>query len=67
MARKFVIASMLHETNTFSPLPTPIGSFGPGGPLRGEQAIAELADTNYGIGGFIGLARRFAFVVFGAI
>src|SRR5690606_17152424 len=51
MARKFVIASMLHETNTFSPLPTPIGSFGPGGPLRGEQAIAELADTNYGIGG----------------
>lgn len=58
MARKFVIASMLHETNTFSPLPTPIGSFGPGGPLRGEQAIAELADTNYGIGGFIGLARE---------
>ena len=26
MRRKFVIASMLHETNTFSPLPTPITS-----------------------------------------
>lgn len=58
MRRRFVIASMLHETNTFSPLPTPITSFGPGGPLRGERAIAELADTNYGIGGFIGLARE---------
>lgn len=58
MTRRFVIASMLHETNTFSPLPTPIGSFGPGGPLRGEQAIEELADTNYAIGGFIGLARE---------
>lgn len=58
MRRKLVIASMLHETNTFSPVPTPIGSFGPGGPLWGERAIAELADTNYGIGGFIGLARE---------
>jgi microcystin degradation protein MlrC len=58
MARKFVIASMLHETNTFSPVPTPITSFGPGGPLRGKEAIAELADTNYAIGGFIGLARE---------
>ena len=58
MPRKFVIASMLHETNTFSPLATPIASFGPGGPLRGERAIEELADTNYAIGGFIGLARE---------
>jgi microcystin degradation protein MlrC len=58
MARKFVIASMLHETNTFSPVPTPIGSFGPGGPLGGARAIEEFADTNYAIGGFIGLARE---------
>ncbi|HRO61400.1 MAG TPA: M81 family metallopeptidase [Burkholderiaceae bacterium] len=58
MARKFVIASMLHETNTFSPLSTPIESFGPGGPLQGEAAIAELADTNQAIGGFIELARK---------
>lgn len=61
MRRKFVIASMLHETNTFSPVPTPIGSFDRGsgcGPLRGQAAIDELADTNYAIGGFIGLARE---------
>ncbi len=57
MPRRFVIASMLHETNTFSPLSTPLTSFGPGGPLRGAQAVAELADTNYAIGGFIGVAR----------
>ena len=56
MRRRFVIASMLHETNTFSPVPTPLAAFGPGGPLSGERAIAELADTNYAIGGFIGLA-----------
>ena len=43
MARKFVIASMLHETNTFSPLSTPIESFGPGGPLKGEAAICSEA------------------------
>ena len=24
MAKKFVVAMMMHETNTFSPLPTPI-------------------------------------------
>lgn len=58
MPRRFVIASMLHETNTFSPLPTPLASFGPGGPLSGATAVAELADTNYGIGGFIGVARE---------
>ncbi len=58
MRRRFVIASMLHETNTFSPVPTPLAAFGPGGPLSGERAIAELADTNYAIGGFIGLAQE---------
>lgn len=58
MARKFVIASMLHETNTFSPVPTPIAAFGPGGPLNGKRAIEEFAETNYAIGGFIGVARQ---------
>src|SRR3989442_1295645 len=41
--RKIVIASMMHETNTFSPVPTPLESFRP---LSDEAAIAEFKDTN---------------------
>jgi microcystin degradation protein MlrC len=29
---KFVIAQMKHETNTFSPVPTPLFAFGKNGP-----------------------------------
>ena len=53
--RKIVIASMMHETNTFSPVPTPLESFRP---LSGEAAIAELKDTNTQVGGFLDVARR---------
>src|SRR5438034_8450275 len=53
--RKVVIASMMHETNTFSPLPTTIESFRP---LSGEAAIAEFKDTNTQLGGFLDVAQR---------
>jgi len=39
VAQKFVIAMMMHETNTFSPLPTPIESFARSGALNGLAAI----------------------------
>jgi microcystin degradation protein MlrC len=55
---KLVVAMMMHETNTFSPLPTPIESFGRRGALRGPQAIAEAAGTNTPLGGFVDLARE---------
>ena len=51
--RKIVIASMMHETNTFSPLATPLESFHP---LSGEAAIAEFKDTNTQLGGFLDTA-----------
>ena len=41
MAQKFVVAMMMHETNTFSPLPTPIESFSRAGALAGPSAIKE--------------------------
>ncbi len=41
--RKLVIAMMMHETNTFSPVPTPLASFRP---LAGDAAIEEFRDTN---------------------
>src|SRR5437762_12699665 len=53
--RKIVIASMMHETNTFSPLSTTIESFRP---LSGEAAIAEFKDTNPQLGGFLDVAQR---------
>jgi microcystin degradation protein MlrC len=56
MARlKLVLAMMMHETNTFSPVPTPLASFRP---LQGEAAIAEFKDTNTQLGGFLEVAQR---------
>ena len=49
--RKIVVAMMMHETNTFSPVPTPLASFRP---LAGGAAIEEFRDTNTQLGGFLG-------------
>ena len=58
MARKFVVAMMMHETNTFSPLPTPIDSFARAGALSGPTAIKDSEGTNTSLGGFIEVARK---------
>ncbi len=58
MTKKFVIAMMMHETNTFSPLATPIASFARKGALSGPLAIAEAEGTNTSLGGFIDVARK---------
>ena len=56
--KKFVVAMMMHETNTFSPLPTPIGSFARASALSGQAAIDEAEGTNTSLGGFIEVARK---------
>ena len=56
--KKFVVAMMMHETNTFSPLPTPIESFARAGALSGRPAIDEAEGTNTSLGGFIEVARK---------
>ncbi len=58
MSQKFVVAMMMHETNTFSPLATPIESFGRSGALGGPAAIEEMEGTNTSLGGFIEVARK---------
>ncbi len=58
MAKKFAIAMMMHETNTFSPLPTPIESFARAGALSGAAAVKEAEGTNTSLGGFIDVARQ---------
>jgi microcystin degradation protein MlrC len=57
---RLVLAQMKHETNTFSPVPTPLGRFGHGRdlPWEGEEAIAEFKGTGTALGAFIELAEH---------
>ena len=52
---KIVVAMMMHETNTFSPVPTPLAAFRP---LSGQAAIEEFRDTNTQLGGFLSVAQE---------
>ncbi|MFL5266263.1 MAG: M81 family metallopeptidase [Stellaceae bacterium] len=56
---RLLIAMMKHETNTFSPVPTPLERFGNGpGPLYGEAAIRAFRGTGTGLGAYLDLAER---------
>ena len=55
---QIVIAQMSHETNTFSPVPTPLARFsrfsqGLSTPLEGKDAYAAFKGTGSCMGGFI--------------
>ena len=50
---RVVVAMMSHETNTFSPVPTPLESFGHGGPARGQGVIDAYAGTNTCLAAFL--------------
>ena len=52
---RLLIAMMKHETNTFSPVPTPLVRFGP---LFGEDAIRAYRGTGTGLGAYLDLAER---------
>jgi microcystin degradation protein MlrC len=57
---KLVIAQVKHETNTFSPVPTPLGRFSIDGsePPVGEAAYRAYRGTGTPTGAFIALAER---------
>jgi microcystin degradation protein MlrC len=57
---KLVIAQMKHETNTYSPVPTPLARFATGGglPPEGEAAIAAYRGTGAALAAFIELAEQ---------
>ncbi|MGE3783367.1 MAG: M81 family metallopeptidase [Alphaproteobacteria bacterium] len=56
---RLLIAMMKHETNTFSPVPTPLTRFGHGpGPLYDEAAIRAYRGTGSGLGAYLDLAER---------
>ncbi len=54
---KIVAARMNHETNTFSPVPTPLEAFGPEGPVFGAAALAGARGTRTALGAFIEAAE----------
>jgi microcystin degradation protein MlrC len=59
MRKRFVVAQLKHETNTFSPIATPFEAFGHGkGPLYGEDAKRALAGTNTPFAAFLDVAAR---------
>jgi microcystin degradation protein MlrC len=56
---RLLLAMMKHETNTFSPVPTPLARFGHSpGPLYGEAAIAAFRGTGSGLGAYLDIAAR---------
>jgi len=58
---RLVIAMMQHETNTFSPVPTPLARFGRGSGgevLEGKAAVAAYKGTGSALGAFIDLAEQ---------
>jgi microcystin degradation protein MlrC len=58
---KLVLAQMKHETNTFSPVPTPLARFARGGggrPPEGAQAREAFKGTGTALGAFIDLAEE---------
>jgi len=57
---RWLLAMIKHETNTFSPVPTPLERFFRGSPeiLAGDRAIKAYENTDSGLGGYIEVARR---------
>jgi microcystin degradation protein MlrC len=58
MKMKILIARLNHETNTFSPVPTPLAAFGPDGPTFGEQAYKDNKGMRTAMSAFIDLAEQ---------
>ena len=55
---KILLARLNHETNTFSPVPTPLQSFGDDGPLYGNEAYLSSKGTRTGIAAYIDLLEQ---------
>ncbi len=56
MTLRAVVAMMEHETNTFSPVPTPLARFGSPDVARGAEVYRRFKGTGTGIGAFLDIA-----------
>ena len=57
MTWRVVAAMMEHETNTFSPVPTPLGRFGSPRVPTGEDVYRLFKGTGTGLGAFLDIAE----------
>jgi microcystin degradation protein MlrC len=57
MSIKILIARLNHETNTFSPVATPIEAFGVHGPLQGQNAYRDQKGARTAMGVFLDIAE----------
>jgi microcystin degradation protein MlrC len=57
MPLRAVIAMMQHETNTFSPVPTPLSRFGSPNVPTGKEAYRRFKGTGTGLGAFLDAAE----------
>lgn len=55
---KAVIAMLKHETNTFSPVPTPLERFGKKGPYYGSDARKAFLGTRTAMGAFMRICEE---------
>lgn len=70
MARKRVAVGMIsHETNTFSPIQTPIEAFAEErfGILEGDEILTGLEGTKTGIGGFLEVGAEHGWEMIGTV
>ncbi|MBT4889114.1 MAG: M81 family metallopeptidase [Rhodospirillales bacterium] len=58
MKRRAVVAMMEHETNTFSPVPTPLSRFGSPELPTGKEVYRRYKGTGTGLGGLLDVADR---------
>lgn len=60
--KRFIAAQFMHETNTFSPVPTPLAAFGSqkfgGRPREGDDVVEVFRGTRTGMSAFIDLAEE---------
>ncbi|MEO7743173.1 MAG: M81 family metallopeptidase [Usitatibacter sp.] len=52
------MAALKHETNTFSPIPTPWEAFGNDGPSIGREALEAINGTRVPMAAYLDLARQ---------
>lgn len=55
---RVAVAGILHETNTFSPIPTDMARFDDYGILRGDEIVTQHAEAHTTVAGYLAIARE---------
>jgi microcystin degradation protein MlrC len=58
---RIAVGGIMHESNTFAPLPTDRGRFEQGSVTRGDELLATWREAHHEVGGFIAAAEAFSY------